>query len=166
MSVGDNIRYTCPDATDAAVVEAASAGNAHAFIAELPDQYGTELLQTALSGGQKQRVAISRAILQNAPILLLDEATAALDTESEYLVQQSLETVRRGKTAVAVAHRLATVMNADTIFVMKDGRVVEAGAHRELLALGGFYAELVKHSSCDRQRNESAPGRVLGPCCA
>jgi ABC-type multidrug transport system fused ATPase/permease subunit len=145
MSVGDNIRYTCPDATDADVAGAASLGNAHDFIAALPDQYGTEVQQTTLSGGQKQRVVLSRAILQNAPILLLDEATAALDTESEHLVQQSLETVRRGKTAIAVAHRLATVMNADWIFVMQDGQVVEAGTHGDLLARGAVYAELVKH---------------------
>jgi len=145
MSILDNIRYTCPDADQAQAAEAAAIGNAHNFIMELPDQYATTVQQGALSGGQKQRVCISRAILQNAPILILDEATAALDTESEHLVQQSIETVRHGKTAIAVAHRLATVMNADRIFVMRDGCVVESGTHRELLAQDGFYADLVKY---------------------
>ena len=99
--------------------------------------------QTSLSGGQKQRICISRAILMNSPILLLDEATAALDTESEQLVQQSLETVRHGKTAIVVAHRLATVMNADRILVFKDGKIHESGTHNELLKKEGLYADLV-----------------------
>ena len=145
MSIRDNIRYSVPDADDVDVAEAASTGNAHNFILELPNSYDTKVQQGALSGGQKQRVCISRAILQNSPILILDEATAALDTESEHLVQQSLEEVRHGKTAIVVAHRLATVMNADRIFVMKDGRIVEEGTHKSLLALEGFYADLVKY---------------------
>jgi ABC-type multidrug transport system fused ATPase/permease subunit len=110
---------------------------------ELPQNYDTIVQQTSLSGGQKQRVCISRAILANSPILLLDEATAALDTESEQLVQQSLEEVRHGRTAVLVAHRLSTVKNADRILVFKDGSIHESGTHQELLAQSGVYADLV-----------------------
>ena len=144
MSVKDNIRYAKPNAKDRDVAEAAQVGNAHPFIMTLPNNYDTIVDPTSLSGGQKQRICISRAILMNSPILLLDEATAALDTESERLVQQSLETVRKGKTAITVAHRLATVINADRIFVFKEGKIVESGKHQELLAKGGYYADLIK----------------------
>jgi ABC-type multidrug transport system fused ATPase/permease subunit len=98
----------------------------------------------SLSGGQKQRICISRAILANTPILLLDEATAALDTESEQLVQESLERFRHGKTAIVVAHRLATVKNADRILVFQGGKIAESGTHDELLARSGIYADLIK----------------------
>lgn len=144
MSVLDNIRFANPEADNEAVASAARCGNAHNFISELPDSYETQVQQTALSGGQKQRICISRAILANAPILLLDEATAALDTESEQLVQQSLEEYRHGKTAIIVAHRLATVKNADRILVFKAGKIAEIGTHEELLSNGGIYADLVK----------------------
>ena len=144
MSIKDNIRYAKPKASEQEVSNAARTGNAHDFIMELPQNYDTIVQQTSLSGGQKQRICISRAILINAPILLLDEATAALDTESEQLVQQSLETVRHGKTAIVVAHRLATVMNADRILVFKDGKIHESGTHKELLKKDGLYADLVK----------------------
>jgi ABC-type multidrug transport system fused ATPase/permease subunit len=143
MSVKENIRYAKPDADEAAVARAAQTGNAHDFICEMPANYDTRVEQTSLSGGQKQRICISRAILQGAPIMLLDEATAALDTQSEQLVQQSLDQVRHGKTAVVVAHRLATVMHADKIFVFKDGHVAETGTHDELVAQDGIYAGLV-----------------------
>ena len=143
MSIKDNIRYAKPNASDQDVANAARTGNAHDFIMELPQNYDTVVQQTSLSGGQKQRICISRAILMNSPILLLDEATAALDTESEQLVQQSLETVRHGKTAIVVAHRLATVMNADRILVFKDGKIHESGTHNELLKKEGLYADLV-----------------------
>ncbi|KAK8875498.1 hypothetical protein M9Y10_005664 [Tritrichomonas musculus] len=144
MSIKDNIRYAKPKADGQDVANAARTGNAHDFIMELPQNYDTVVQQTSLSGGQKQRICISRAILMNSPILLLDEATAALDTESEQLVQQSLETVRHGKTAIVVAHRLATVMNADRILVFKDGKIHESGTHKELLKQDGLYADLVK----------------------
>jgi ABC-type multidrug transport system fused ATPase/permease subunit len=145
MSIRDNVRYAKPHADDTEVADAARTGNAHDFIMEQPKNYETIVQQTSLSGGQKQRICISRAILINAPVLLLDEATAALDTESEQLVQQSLETVRHGKTAVVVAHRLATVLHADRILVFKDGHVEESGKHEELLDQSGIYADLVKY---------------------
>ena len=144
MSIKDNIRYAKPKATDKEVSEAAQVGNAHSFIMSFPDNYKTIVDPVSLSGGQKQRICISRAILMNSPILLLDEATAALDTESERLVQQSLEKVRKGKTAIVVAHRLATVINSDRILVFKDGAVVEEGKHADLLAKNGYYADLIK----------------------
>jgi ABC-type multidrug transport system fused ATPase/permease subunit len=144
LSICDNVRYAKPKAAEDEVAKAAQTGNAHDFIMQLPDNYKTIVQQTSLSGGQKQRICISRAILQNTPIMLLDEATAALDTQSEQLVQQSLEQVRHGKTAILVAHRLATVINADVIFVFKDGHVVETGKHMELLQQEGLYADLVK----------------------
>jgi ABC-type multidrug transport system fused ATPase/permease subunit len=144
MSVRDNIRFGAKDASEETVAAAAGAGKAHDFIMELPEGYETEVQQMSLSGGQKQRLCISRSILMNCPILLLDEATAALDTESERLVQESLEEHRQGKTAIVVAHRLATVKNADRILVVQDGHIVEAGTHEELLAQSGIYADLIR----------------------
>ena len=145
MSIEDNIKYSKNHATDEEVAHAAQIGNAHSFIMELPDNYKTRVQSTSLSGGQKQRICISRAILANAPILLLDEATAALDTESEQLVQQSLENFRHGKTAILVAHRLATVINSDRILVFANGHVAEEGTHSELLQRDGIYSDLVKY---------------------
>lgn len=145
MTIADNIRYGNINAIDDEVAQAAVTGNAHEFIMELPDNYRTKVGQTSLSGGQKQRICISRAILSPTPILLLDEATAALDTESEQLVQQSLETFRHGKTSILVAHRLATVVHADSIFVYQDGHIVEVGTHKELVEKNGIYAELAKY---------------------
>ncbi|KAK8846978.1 hypothetical protein M9Y10_019552 [Tritrichomonas musculus] len=145
VSIRDNIRYAKPDANDHEVYDAARIGNAHNFIMELPQDYDTIVHQASLSGGQKQRICISRAILRNSPILLLDEATAALDTESEQLVQQSIESIRHGKTCIIVAHRLATVMNADRILVFKDGNIHESGTHLDLMKKNGIYANLVKY---------------------
>jgi ABC-type multidrug transport system fused ATPase/permease subunit len=144
MSVLDNLRFGKSDATEDEVTSAAQIGNAHDFIMELSDNYKTEVRQTSLSGGQKQRICISRAILANTPVLLLDEATAALDTESEQLVQQSLDRFRHGKTAIIVAHRLATVQSADRILVFQNGHVAESGTHEELLAANGIYADLIR----------------------
>lgn len=145
MIIADNIRYGRMQATDEEVDQDAVTGNAHNFIMELPDNYKTMVAQTSLSGGQKQRICISRANLSPTPILLLDEATAALDTESEKLVQQSLENFRQNKTSIMVAHRLATVVHADSIFVYQDGHIAEVGTHQELLEKNGIYAGLAKY---------------------
>ncbi|KAH0786261.1 ABC transporter family protein [Histomonas meleagridis] len=144
-SILDNIQYSKEDANMDEVIKAAQIGNAHDFITQLPDGYQSIVHQTSLSGGQKQRICISRAILANSPILLLDEATSALDTESERLIHESLEKFRNDRTVILVAHRLATVMNADKILLFKDGQVIEEGTHQELMARNGFYANLVKY---------------------
>lgn len=146
MSIKNNIRFSMQNITDDEIYSAAKVGNAHSFIEELPDKYETLVGQTALSGGQKQRICISRAILSHSPILLLDEATAALDTESEKLVQESLDRIRsdKSKTTVIVAHRLATVINSDRIYVFREGRIVEQGSHESLLKEGKYYPKFVK----------------------
>jgi ATP-binding cassette, subfamily B, bacterial len=143
-TVMDNIRYGTPDATDAQVKQAAQAALASAFIEQLPEGYNTLLGErgVVLSGGQRQRIAIARAILKNAPILLLDEATSALDQESEKFVQEALERVMRGRTTLVIAHRLATVINADRILVIDGGRLAEEGTHASLVNAGGVYARL------------------------
>ena len=142
----DNIRYGRLDASDAQVLEAARAAEADGFLTALPDGYQTELGERGarLSGGQQQRVAIARALLRDAPVLLLDEATSALDAQSEHAVQQALTRLMQGRTTVVIAHRLATVMAADRILVMDQGRIVAEGRHDELLAAGGLYAELAR----------------------
>ncbi|HEY3934198.1 MAG TPA: ABC transporter ATP-binding protein [Gemmatimonadales bacterium] len=143
-TVRANIAYGRSNASDDEVREAATAANAHDFIAALPDGYHTILGErgTRLSGGQRQRIAIARALLRDAPILILDEATSALDTESERLVQEAIDRLVRDRTVLVIAHRLATVREADRIVVLDDGRVVEAGSHAQLYALGGLYRRL------------------------
>jgi ATP-binding cassette subfamily B protein len=140
----ENIRYGKPGASDAEVRAAAQAAFADEFIIALPQGYDTFLGERGvrLSGGQRQRIAIARAMLKNPPLLLLDEATSALDAESERMVQAALESAMRGRTTLVIAHRLATVVKADRIVVLDQGRVVEQGTHAELLAAGGLYAGL------------------------
>ena len=140
----ENIRYGRPDASDAEVRAAAEAAHALDFLDALPEGLGTFLGEKGvrLSGGQRQRLAIARAILRDPPVLLLDEATSALDAESERMVQDALDRLMHGRTTLIVAHRLATVLNADRIVVMDKGRVVETGTHAELVAEGGLYARL------------------------
>jgi subfamily B ATP-binding cassette protein MsbA len=135
-TVRNNIAYGMPDASRERIEEAARRANAHPFIIRLPEGYETVIGEQGLklSGGERQRVAIARAILKDAPILILDEATSALDTESESVVQEALEHLMHGRTTFVIAHRLSTVRNADTILVIEEGRIVESGAHEELLA--------------------------------
>jgi ATP-binding cassette subfamily B protein len=145
-SAMDNIRFGCAGADDEAVRRAARAAQADGFIDALPDGYQTLVGERAktLSGGQKQRLAIARALVREAPVLLLDEATSALDAENERMVQQALDAAMQDRTTLVIAHRLATVLAADRIVVMDQGRVVEQGTHAQLAAQGGLYAKLAK----------------------
>ncbi len=146
-SIGDNIAYGRPGASPAEIEEAARQANAHDFIAGFPDGYATLVGERGvkLSGGQRQRVAIARAILRDPAVLILDEATSSLDSESEHLVQQALDRLMRGRTSVIVAHRLSTVRRADRIYVLDGGRVIQTGTHAELMTdAGGKYRTLVE----------------------
>ena len=143
-SIHANIAYGVPGATRADVERAAEAANAHEFVARLPQGYDTILGERGMriSGGQRQRIAIARALLRNAPILILDEATSALDTQSERLVQEAIERLMANRTVLVIAHRLATVRQADEILVLDEGRIIQRGSHTELLAAGGLYRRL------------------------
>jgi len=147
-TIVDNIRYGRPEASDEEVLRACRDANALDFIHELPDGLNTEVGERGgfLSGGQRQRITLARAFLKNPRILLLDEPTSALDSESEHLIQDALERLMKGRTTFIIAHRLSTITGADTILVMEDGRIVEAGSHRELLLAGGIYRQL-----CEQQ---------------
>jgi ATP-binding cassette subfamily B protein len=143
-SVRENLRFAKPDATDAEIERAAEAARIHHVIAALPDGYDTIVGERGyrFSGGEKQRMAIARTILRNPPILVLDEATSSLDTETERLVQEALDRLSEGRTTIAIAHRLSTVRDADQIVVLDQGRVVESGRHDDLIRAGGRYAVL------------------------
>src|SRR5581483_6789446 len=144
-TVRNNIAYSRPDASHAEVEQAARAANAHDFILHLPEGYDTMVGErgSRLSVGERQRITIARALIKNPPILVLDEATSSLDAESEALVQDALECLMKGRTTFVIAHRLATVVNADRIVVLKHGRIIECGTHRDLMRSGGYYASLV-----------------------
>jgi ATP-binding cassette subfamily B multidrug efflux pump len=153
-SIRDNIAYGRPDASDADIHAAAMRAHAHDFIDELTDQHGNTGYDTQvgergvkLSGGQRQRIAIARVMLKNAPILLLDEATSALDSEVEAAIQESLDEMMEGKTVIAIAHRLSTIAAMDRLVVMDQGRIIEEGAHAQLLKANGVYAKLWRHQS-------------------
>jgi len=143
-TIRDNIAYGRPGATQKEIEEAAQLANADEFISRMPHGYDTLVGERGLtlSGGQRQRIGIARAVIRNTPILILDEPTAALDTESERLVIEALERLMKGRTVITIAHRLSTIRDADKIIVLKAGVVAEQGTHEELLALGGVYAEL------------------------
>jgi subfamily B ATP-binding cassette protein MsbA len=147
-SVADNIALGKPGATLAEIEAAARNAAAHDFIMEMPKGYDTRVGEGGLklSGGQRQRIAIARAMLRGAPILLLDEATSALDTESERQVQEALSRLMAGRTTIVIAHRLSTVVDADRIYVLDRGKVVENGAHNELMEADGLYASLYRHN--------------------
>jgi len=148
-SIAENLRYAKPDASDAELEQAAAAARIHHVIAALPEGYDTVVGERGyrFSGGEKQRIAIARTILRNPPILVLDEATSSLDTETERLVQEALDRLSEGRTTIAIAHRLSTVRDADQIVVLDHGRVVEVGRHEELLVRGGRYALLVSRDA-------------------
>jgi ATP-binding cassette subfamily B protein len=141
-----NLLYARPDASEAQMIEAARAANIHDFIVSLPDKYDTIVGERGyrLSGGEKQRIAIARVLLKDPRILVLDEATSSLDSQSEALIQAALERVMQGRTSIVIAHRLSTILAADLILVMDRGQLVEQGTHAELLAKDGLYAQLYR----------------------
>ena len=143
-TIRENVAYGKPDATIDEIVEACKLANAHSFIERLPDGYNTIISERAdnISAGQKQLLCIARVILKHPPLLILDEATSNVDTRTELKIQQAIDIVMEGKTCFIVAHRLSTIVNADIILVMRDGKIVEQGKHEELLKREGFYYEI------------------------
>lgn len=166
-TVRENIAYGKPDATDEEIEKAARAANAHEFIMTFPKGYDTPIGERGvrLSGGQRQRIAIARALLKDPRILILDEATSQLDSESEHLIQEALARLFVGRTNLVIAHRLSTIQNADLIVVMDKGRVVEQGTHEELLARGGRYAALhaAQFKEDEGDAEEAADGELIRP---
>jgi ATP-binding cassette subfamily B protein len=144
-TIKENLAYAKPEATDDEIITAAKAANIHETIASFPEGYDTMVGERGyrLSGGEKQRIAIARVLLKDPPILILDEATSSMDTQSERIVKEALDTLSRNRTTIAIAHRLSTVINADVIFVISGGEVVEQGTHTELLKAKGLYSKLV-----------------------
>ena len=145
-SIWENIAYGRPEATHNEIIAAAEAANATEFIDYLPNKYDTVVGERGilLSGGQRQRIAIARAMVRRSPILILDEPTSALDANSEHLVFEALDRLMKGKTSIVIAHRLTTVRQADCIYVIQQGRVVESGTHEDLVEAGGLYQELIE----------------------
>jgi subfamily B ATP-binding cassette protein MsbA len=164
-SVRENLLYGKPDATDEELMTAARTAYADEFIATLPDGYDTEIGERGvrLSGGQKQRLALARAILSDPRILILDEATSSVDAEAEYLIQQALEAVLEGRTALVIAHRLSTIRNADKIIALEGGRIIEVGDHRELMRRGGLYSQLYRRQLELAGPAEEDEGGSVGP---
>ncbi len=158
-TIAANIAYGRPDASPQDIVRAATVAQLHGFIERLPDGYDTVVGERGLklSGGEKQRVAIARVVLKDPPILVLDEATSSLDSRTERQLQEALFEVARGRTTLMIAHRLSTVVDADQILVLADGRIAERGRHRELLARGGLYAEMWQRQQRQRSKLETGP---------
>jgi ATP-binding cassette subfamily B protein len=159
-TVRDNLLFGRPEATEREMVAAAKVANAHSFILALPDGYDTLIGERGvkLSGGQKQRLSIARAVLRDAPILILDEATSSVDTETELLIQQALERLIVGKTTIIIAHRLSTIHKADTIVVLDGNGIVEMGTHAQLMALGGLYRRLHTAQEAEAMVAPALPG--------
>jgi ATP-binding cassette, subfamily B, bacterial len=158
-SIAENIGYARPEATMAEIGRAAELANAHGFITRLPNGYGTLVGERGvkLSGGERQRVALARAFLANAPILILDEATSSLDSESEALIQQAMERLMKGRTSIVIAHRLSTVKSLDRILVFDRGEIVEQGTHAALAArAGGIYRTLFEQQVTEFTRVSAA----------
>jgi ABC-type multidrug transport system fused ATPase/permease subunit len=152
-TIADNIRFGAPEAPIEAVIRAAEGANAHGFISRLPAGYDTQIQEGGvnLSNGQRQLICIARAILADPRIIILDEATASVDTLTESLIQEALERLFSGRTAIVIAHRLTTVQNADLIYVLDKGRIVEVGNHQQLLSHGGIYRELYDKQFIDKE---------------
>ena len=166
-TVEDNLRLGRPDATEADIVAAARAANAHDFIEALPDGYQTVIGERGarLSGGQRQRIAIARALLRDAPILVLDEALSSVDAENEAVIQQALDRLMAGRTTLILAHRLSSVINADRILVLDDGAVAQSGRHAELIAQDGPYRRLMGPQLGERDGSvvAAAAARICRP---
>ena len=161
-TVAENISYGSPDATMEQIKAAAIAAKADGFIQEMPVGYDTEIGERGarLSGGQKQRLAIARAILYNAPILILDEVTSSVDTETEAQITAALQNLVKGRTTIVIAHRLSTIRNADKIIVLQDGEIVEQGNHEQLLQLDGLYAKLIRKDADNATWGRSTPSSL------
>jgi ATP-binding cassette subfamily B protein len=167
-SVRENIAYGRPDASEEEVIAAAQAARAHDFITSLPYGYDTRVGERGitLSGGQKQRVAIARALLLDPRILILDDSTSSVDTETEHLIQQALARLMEGRTTFVIAQRLTTILRADQILVLQDGQVVQRGRHEELLQQGGLYKTIYDLQLSDQERARhdlAAAGRMWQP---
>jgi ATP-binding cassette, subfamily B, bacterial len=161
-SIRENLRFACPDATDEEIEDAARAAQIDDLIASLPDGYDTPVGERGyrFSGGEKQRIAIARTVLRNPPVLILDEATSALDNETERAVQQALDELARGRTTIAIAHRMSTIRDADQILVLDAGQIVERGTHEQLVELGGRYAALLSGALAELDDEVTPPAAL------
>jgi subfamily B ATP-binding cassette protein MsbA len=159
-TIRENIALGRPGATEEDIIAAARGAHAHDFIAAFPDGYDTKVGEhgAQLSGGERQRIAIARALIRNAPIILLDEPTASLDSQSEYFVQAAMAELIMGRTTLMIAHRLYTIAHADMIHVVENGAIVESGRHDELLRKGQRYAAFYQMRSTDQRTGEPPPG--------
>jgi ATP-binding cassette subfamily B protein len=158
-TIAANIRFGKPEATQAEIEAACRLANIHDFIASLPEGYETVVGERGvkMSGGEKQRVAIARAIIRDPKILVFDEATSNLDSHSERIIQASLDRLAAGRTTLVIAHRLSTIVDSDRIYVLRDGRIAEAGTHEQLLAQGGLYDQLWTLQARVEEEGEGAP---------